>query len=593
MTVINFRIRAKPEQQQYAVALYRVSTEDQYRKGLSVPEQRARVEHWATENNVIIVESLEIHHSAYRGFDEDPRVLELLEKAKNDPRISLFLVDDISRFARRRYLQIVWKEELRRAGVRVVAVSEPNYDPRSLHGIWLEGINEIRTEARSAEIAYHTHKGLSRNALMRDPETGWCFKNGSLAPDGYKNIRVVRGKNTRSLDIVKLLWEVDPDRAPIVRFIVLELWHKRGMSYRAIRDYLVSDMPKWDGRSEPVYNRFGKPWSTSTIREICIRALEGVYTGYYYWNRTCKEWRGTGQKWKDPEEWITVENAHPAIITYEEWEELKKDKLPELEKNRQFAHRHARAENSPYLFSGNNLAGEPLFVCKGCGGPIRGQQVNDKKYYLCANYKNKGIIACSSAVHLRKEVVEAEVLRALKKKYGPKMLKRMVKNINKALNEEFKDRQQAIEEITANTKRLQDEEAQILAVIKQGAAGGALQSLLEELDRLRKHKQELEAEKEALRKMPTHFDVDEASILAKVQHLEEMILSDNVSNKEKKEAIKAFVRQLIYDFETATLTVLFWPFVAANDGKTLKLLRKSKGEGGPSPMTSGGAHNRD
>ena len=159
--IVNVRSPISSAQnEQFAVALCRVSTEDQFQKGLSIPEQRSRIEKWAETNGVKVLKWEEIHHSAYRGLDEDPRVMDLLKFARETPQVALFLVDEKSRFAGRKYLRVTWQEELRRAGVRVVGVSEPDYDRNSIHGIWLEGISETKDEARSIETAYHTTKGI-------------------------------------------------------------------------------------------------------------------------------------------------------------------------------------------------------------------------------------------------------------------------------------------------------------------------------------------------------------------------------------------------------------------------------------------------
>lgn len=80
--VLNIRKSALVENkvQKYAVALCRVSTEDQFTKGISVPEQAKRIQKWADKNHVKIVKWAQLHHSAYRGLDEDPEILELSYK---------------------------------------------------------------------------------------------------------------------------------------------------------------------------------------------------------------------------------------------------------------------------------------------------------------------------------------------------------------------------------------------------------------------------------------------------------------------------------------------------------------------------------
>ncbi len=374
------------QNQQFAVALCRVSTEDQFQKGLSIPEQRSRIEKWAEANGVKVLKWEEIHHSAYRGLDEDPRVMDLLKFAKETPEVSLFLVDEKSRFARRKYLRVTWQEELRRSSVRVVGVSEPDYDRNSIHGIWLEGISETKDEARSIETAYHTTKGMARNAATRDPETGYCYKNGGIAPIGYKNQRVIRGKGSRGKDNIKLLWEIDEERAALVRYTILTLWVDKCMSYQEIRNHLNSYGPKYDGILEPIPNIKGGPWSKTTIREICIRGLEGAYSGYYFWNRTGRDLRGTGQQWKDPDNWTIVENAHPVIKTTEEWERTKGIKEPVLLKNKNKKFRNVKSDNSRYLFSGRNAIGETMFVCNHCGSSINNNQVAKYPYYVCSCY---------------------------------------------------------------------------------------------------------------------------------------------------------------------------------------------------------------
>lgn len=96
-------------------------------------------------------------------------------------------MDEKSRFARNRYTRVVNEEKLRRAGVKLVGVNEPEYDPKSIHGVWMDGISITKNEAYSVEIAYHVMKGMTQNADQQDPETGYCYKNGGMAPDGYKS----------------------------------------------------------------------------------------------------------------------------------------------------------------------------------------------------------------------------------------------------------------------------------------------------------------------------------------------------------------------------------------------------------------------
>ncbi|NSW92992.1 MAG: recombinase family protein [Firmicutes bacterium] len=575
MTIVNFRTpRASSHNKKYAVALCRVSTEDQFTKGLSIPEQRERIQKWADKNNITVLKWEEISHSAYRGMDEDPRVLDLIEFAKTNDSVSYFLVDEKSRFARRKYLRVVWQEDLRKHGVQVVGVSEPQYDRNSIHGIWLEGISETKDEARSIETAYHTTKGMMRNAATRDPETGYCYKNGGIAPDGYQNQRVIRGKDSRGKDIIKLLWEVCQERAKIIRYIVLDLWMKKRMSYREIRDHLNSNELKFNGTSKPILNSKNKPWSTTTIREICMRALEGVYSGIYYWNRTGRNLRGTGEKWKDEDDWVLIEDAHPAIINNTEWEELKTTMGPIVQKRKNPNARTNRSEDSQYLFSGNNAAGEPMFICMHCGGSINGQQVAKHLYYLCANYKNKGKAGCSKGVAIKKDELEIKVLKSIKSRFTPQKIKLVVKEINNILNENNKDLKKAETYIKKTILEAENSINNIMNAIQQGKGSKTIPFLLEQMEKLQDEKQSLENELDELkREQPEVKKLDEATVLAQVQNLETILLSPKTPNREKRMAIRYFIRQLRFDPDKGEVHIYFWPDPTGSDKELLKLIK--------------------
>jgi hypothetical protein len=85
------------------------------------------------------------------------------------------------------------------------------------------------------------------------------------------------------------------------------------------------------------------------------------YAGYYYWNKAAK--RGTkGHSCKDKNEWVKVENAHPAIITREDV-----DAALALAQSRKPRTAAISSFNSKWALTGLNLEGEPFFTCKVCG----------------------------------------------------------------------------------------------------------------------------------------------------------------------------------------------------------------------------------
>lgn len=589
--VINLRGPVSTNQSlRFAVALCRVSTEDQFQKGLSIPEQRSRIEKWAEANSVKVLRWEEIHHSAYRGLDEDPRVMDLLKLAKESSQITLFLVDEKSRFARRKYLRVTWQEELRRAGVSVIGVSEPEYNSNSIHGIWIEGISETKDEARSIETAYHTTKGMMRNAETRDMVTGFCYKNGGVAPDGYDNQRVIRGKDSRGKDIVKLLWAVNEERAALVRYIILTLWAKKRMSYKEIRDHLNGHGLKYDGLTGPILNPKGCPWSNTTIREICMRGLEGVYSGYYYWNRTGRDLRGTGQKWKSQTDWVIIENAHPAIISNEEWDHVKKIMEPLVLQNKKHQRTNVRSDNSRYLFSGENVIGEPMFICSACGGAINSNQVSSVFYYLCSTYNNRGKAGCNKGAYIRREDLEAKVLSAISKRFSPEMVKNLVQECNATLDEVSSDQESAERHTLKSIATLDKSISNLVAAIEQGST--TVTALMNRLETLQAERQALEIERAEIKNDRPHYPrITEEMIMGKVRSLQSVIQDPMASNKERRMMVRYFIRQLRFLPETGEVEVFFWPN-PAEDKDRLSLIKGKKIKDSSSFMVSDGAGNR-
>lgn len=558
---MNFRAVTKKgtKQNRYAVALGRVSSEDQKRRGVSLDAQKNNIGKWAAENNVTILKEAYFDHSAFRGLDEEEEFLDLIEYAKADRRVSLFLVDEKSRFARSRYTRIVKEEELRRSGVKLFAINEPNYDVRTVHGIWMDGISITKNEALSVEIAYHVRKGMTENAESRDHVTGWCFKNGGMAPDGYLNTRVVRSKDARGKDIVKLLWELDQERKDIVRYIVLNLWLARGMSWNAIRDHLNSHEPKWHGQHTPLLSKKGTTWGGTSVREVCIKALEGVYSGIYYWNRTGRDMRGTGQKWKDESDWKVVENAHPQIITIEEWEELKRVRGPEIMQRHGRGNNDPRAANSRWLLSGKNALGDPFFVCLNGSEDkphhLSSYQIAKNEWYMCSMYQNRGKAGCDKPFYVDK-VFEDTVFEEIMEKFTEDNIKELVRSVNQGLQDEIRDITAAKNHLLKQIANIEKEIKGLMSTLAD-ASDRTKKLLLAQIDGLAEQKEELEKELISLEKeQPQVKLLDEAAILSYMEKARETW--ETGSNAAKREFLRRFVCNLELDPEEGIVYINFF-----------------------------------
>lgn len=152
-----------------AFAYARVSTLEQAEKKNSIPEQFARIEKFANLNDILINKQFYDNDSAFH--DENRTDFQKMLKIALLEKPNYIILDDSSRFARTRKIAIDTKKLLRSNGINILYASEPNIDVNTVSGFWLEGIQEIKNEATSREIAFHTKKGMTGNIQNRDEET--------------------------------------------------------------------------------------------------------------------------------------------------------------------------------------------------------------------------------------------------------------------------------------------------------------------------------------------------------------------------------------------------------------------------------------
>jgi site-specific DNA recombinase len=158
-----------------AFAWARVSTGQQEERGLSMPEQLREIRCYAEANGIEIVAEFQEAASAYRNQSRRHEFHRMIERARTDRDIAVILVHDFSRFGRDSSTAKSEIQELRRAGVEVVSVTDPKVDEDTAAGVYMQAITFAKNEAYSKEVAFHTKKGCRANIQTRDAETGWCF----------------------------------------------------------------------------------------------------------------------------------------------------------------------------------------------------------------------------------------------------------------------------------------------------------------------------------------------------------------------------------------------------------------------------------
>ena len=403
-----------------AYSYARVSSKEQQEKKNSIPEQQRRINDYAKNNNISIIQSFTDSSSA---FHDENRVNfeKMVEQAiKNKP--NYIILDDSSRFARTRNVAIETKQLLRSHGIDILYASESNIDTNTVAGFWYEGIQEIKNEATSREISFHTKKGMTGNLQHRDTETGWCYKNGGKAPYGYKRELLYRGIGSKGKPIYKTIWKINEETAPVVRKIIVELYTNGEKSYNYIRDYL---------NNNHIPNSNGGLWSTSTISSMLKEDRLQEYAGVAIWNKENNNI--VGVKYNPKELWTICENAHPAIITKEELS------LALERKNNARNSQYQYNPSSDYLLSGKNFENKFLFTCSECGGHVCGCSSGRKhiKKYACSTNNHRGICACSNNLKIDKDWLEETVINIIEQNY---LIKEKINKKIDQLYDELKNR---------------------------------------------------------------------------------------------------------------------------------------------------------
>ena len=512
------------------LAYARVSTDDQERAGLSIPAQVSEMKLYAEKQKIVIADTYSEADSAFSSESRRPEFWKMVERAKQDPEISGILVHDFSRFFRDPYLGPRVKGDLKEHGVRVISVSEPEYDPDTIAGLAIEKMTEFKNASFSLDVAFHTRKGMKANVARRDHEIGYCYKNGGAPLWGLKAYKVQRGLDKRGAPIMKTLWKLDDtviEGKPVWQWtehILLDLRLNQHLSLDRIRDFLNEK-----GIPSP---RTGV-WSTSSIYALMQQSALLQYAGYGVWNV-----HGKRGKKRPASDWVTVENAHPALITMEQAEAI--DEVNR--RNSQIFHdksegrvAQARSNGSRFLLSGG------LFVCSRCGANMVGFTNRQRLYYVCGAYTYRKGLGCGPGFQVSKDAIEEAVIDEVGNLFNawsdPNRLRRL---INEELESQSRGNGTETEKIKTELAGIDTEIENVRCAIKAGLDD--VEWANSELRRLKAEKSDLQTRLSRISDSSAPKQVD----LGTVEHLRKAF-SDVFSygtRTEKRQFARLFVKSI-------------------------------------------------
>jgi len=328
-----------------SIALYcRVSTDEQAREGVSLDEQQERLTSYCramgwSENPLVFVED------GYSAKNMDrPHLIKLIEKVKKG-LISKVLVTKLDRMSRRlkHLLEIIDLFEEHK--VSFISISE-SFDTNTPSGrLTLQVLGAVAEFERE-----RIRERVFENMLHGANHGKWLTQS----PYGY--------------DLINKELIINDEESKVVKR-VFDLYLNNGLGFYSIAKKL---------NEEGIPSKQKKQWS---IRSVKLMLTNPVYKGTLVWNRVDRTKKK--QVEKDKDDWVIVENAHPAIIDEITWGAVQKmmDKKPV----------HPRSKTSPHLLGG-------FLKCGRCGAGMSiswsGPQTNRKRVYRCSANKNKG--TCTS-----------------------------------------------------------------------------------------------------------------------------------------------------------------------------------------------------
>ena len=296
-------------------------------------------------------------------------------------KYDILIVKDFSRFSRRNSRGLVELEDLRDAGLRIIAIGDSidyptNDDWTAIQFRFL--VNEMPVTDASKKV---------RSVIKRRQEDGkWIC----AVPYGY----VITNTKT-------MTFEVDPAEAEVVRDIY-RLYTEEGWGYKRIAMYLTDKhipTPRMDERARHEANgddcriKVNPVWSIATVQGILTNDfyIGTLRQGKY----TRKKINGSDTK-REIDRHIVFENNHEPIIDYRTFATA-----AQALKSRSTNH-YRGVKKYANVYSG-------LLVCGDCGSPMFPMSRKDlKEAYRCGTYHKMGLRGCTSH-HIRADVLDQVV----------------------------------------------------------------------------------------------------------------------------------------------------------------------------------------
>jgi site-specific DNA recombinase len=350
----------------------------------SITAQLRAIQEYSHKNGIIILHEY-VDEALSGTTDNRPQFLQMIDDVTAGRyEVDLILVHKLDRFARNRYDSAIYRHELQKKNVRLIAVDQPLDD--SPEGIILTSLLEGMAEYYSKNLSREVKKGMRENALQ-------AKHRGGRPPLGY------------DVDRETMKYVVNPQEAEAVKLIF-----KMAVEFHSMME-ISQELNRRGYRS-----KLGRPFPKHSIHDI----LENPkYAGNYVANRYCGE--------KE----FTLAGEVPAIVDQQTWTEVQQI----MESRKLVAPRKKSKNGSDYILTGKMFCGE-------CGAAytgnfkIGGRGYKYKSYYyICVNKKQRK--SCDNP-NLIREQIENYVLDEIEAAFGAANAEKFADLIEKKYKEQAK-----------------------------------------------------------------------------------------------------------------------------------------------------------
>lgn len=333
-------------------AYVRVSTNQQAKHDLSIPDQLKQIREYAEQRGWSVVAEF-IEPGASARDDQRPVLQDMIARAlTKPPEFKKIVVHSMSRIFRDEMYYEWYRRKLDQNGVQIVSITQdfgegPGAD-------LTRRIMALTDEINSAETAKHVHRTMLENGRQN-------FWNGSAAPLGFRTV-VAEIRGTKQ----KKRLEVEPEGAELIRLIFRLYLEGDGVSGPLGIKNIVSYLND-RGYLTPKGNRFHVSYVNRILRDE-------VYVGRAWYNK----FDSRAKVDRPREEWIPL--TVPAIVSEADFQRVAVQLTERSPKKTA-----PRLVNSPVLLTG-------VARCGGCGSLLHRQtgKGGTYTYYRCSGKRLQG-----------------------------------------------------------------------------------------------------------------------------------------------------------------------------------------------------------